>query len=553
MIGNASTALGNLFAGLRLTSSGAKQGGEAGAIDFGSVVAGLGQPEGGEQAAILLGDAGVVPGAIAVSAAPVDGLSVEGAPTAANDEAAAPELLSLIEQLQGKPVAPPTILPVAEGLPAGNAAPVSPETLLPAPVKGKKLLAVEPTELLAEGSVEVTRGGVISTENESAADSDEADADPIATLAVQADVEPAPAVVALSVAPTIIAPLRAGRTIYTTAAPAPATPADRAAPSAQPVPTQPAAAPITAAATQAVDFVLPGDQALPATAQATPVAPAATPESTTSDGIIWEPVPARPIFAAAAFAPPAPLAVDQNGAVIAPPVDQPVTVPVDVITATAAGIEPSGDSAATQDAAAPAAAPARTDSLLAMANQPAPTPAVVASPAPVVDLQAISAATVPANTDMTQQVIGHHLDLARDSAWLDQLARDIVSAGANDAKLQFKLNPEHLGSLHVELIRGGDGASVRMTTETEAARSALSDAQGRLIAEARAQGMKITETHVDLSQQGGRDQGQRGWADGQSGQSQSQPQSSRVNATVTMKALDAELADRRAASHERYA
>ena len=41
-----------------------------------------------------------------------------------------------------------------------------------------------------------------------------------------------------------------------------------------------------------------------------------------------------------------------------------------------------------------------------------------------------------------------------------------------------------------------------MTVDTEAARQILSDAQPRLAAEARAQGVRIAETHVDLSGSG---------------------------------------------------
>ena len=41
-----------------------------------------------------------------------------------------------------------------------------------------------------------------------------------------------------------------------------------------------------------------------------------------------------------------------------------------------------------------------------------------------------------------------------------------------------------------------------MTVDTEAARQILTDAQPRLTAEARAQGVRIAETHVDLSGSG---------------------------------------------------
>ena len=105
----------------------------------------------------------------------------------------------------------------------------------------------------------------------------------------------------------------------------------------------------------------------------------------------------------------------------------------------------------------------------------------------------------PATTDLA---VERQLDLARDSEWLDRLARDIARAGASDEPLRFRLHPQTLGSLHVELQQGDHGTAVRLTVETEAARQILADAQPRLAAEARAQGVRIAETHVDLSGSG---------------------------------------------------
>lgn len=94
------------------------------------------------------------------------------------------------------------------------------------------------------------------------------------------------------------------------------------------------------------------------------------------------------------------------------------------------------------------------------------------------------------------------LDIARDTAWLDRLAHDIARAASDDTPLRFRLHPQTLGHLQVELQQGDRGTAVRMTVDTEAARQILSDAQPRLAAEARAQGVRIAETHVDLSGSG---------------------------------------------------
>ena len=102
--------------------------------------------------------------------------------------------------------------------------------------------------------------------------------------------------------------------------------------------------------------------------------------------------------------------------------------------------------------------------------------------------------------------IERQLDLASDDQWLDRLARDIARAGASDEPLRFRLHPQTLGHLQVELTQSDRGATVRLTVETEAARNILADAQPRLAAEARAQGVRLADTEVDLrhrpSQQG---------------------------------------------------
>lgn len=100
-------------------------------------------------------------------------------------------------------------------------------------------------------------------------------------------------------------------------------------------------------------------------------------------------------------------------------------------------------------------------------------------------------------------VIERQLDLAHQQDWIDQLARDIAGAAGGDGKaLRFRLNPENLGSLHVEIAQSHHGAAVRISADTETARTIIADAQQRLVAEARAQGVRISETHVDLGSGG---------------------------------------------------
>ena len=122
---------------------------------------------------------------------------------------------------------------------------------------------------------------------------------------------------------------------------------------------------------------------------------------------------------------------------------------------------------------------------------------------------------MPASIEATpaaEIILERQLDFAHEGEWLDQLAKDIARTGG-DGQLRFRLNPEHLGSLHVELTQGAAGASVRLTADTEAARTIIADARPQLIAEARAQGVRIAEAHVDLGS-GSQSQAGQGQRDG---------------------------------------
>ncbi|MFC0307981.1 flagellar hook-length control protein FliK, partial [Rhizorhabdus histidinilytica] len=154
-----------------------------------------------------------------------------------------------------------------------------------------------------------------------------------------------------------------------------------------------------------------------------------------------------------------------------------------------------------EDAAEPAR-PAATPAPAAMAPAAAPQVAV-AQPVAVAPLvNDAAAADSPAAVDQPDQVIARHLDLARDNQWLDRLARDISQAATHQGHLKFQLNPEHLGALTVEIANGASGTAIRMTAETDQTRAIIADAQPRLLAEVRAQGLRVSESHVDLNQQG---------------------------------------------------
>jgi len=121
-------------------------------------------------------------------------------------------------------------------------------------------------------------------------------------------------------------------------------------------------------------------------------------------------------------------------------------------------------------------------------------------------------------------IVEQTLTIAKDGAWLDRLAKDIAGAGSGN-DLHFKLNPENLGALSVAISQKDDGASIRLTADNQATRDILVDAQPKLIAEARAQGLKVSDTQVDVRQEDrqsqnqnqGNSQDNQRWAQSQNG------------------------------------
>lgn len=103
--------------------------------------------------------------------------------------------------------------------------------------------------------------------------------------------------------------------------------------------------------------------------------------------------------------------------------------------------------------------------------------------------------------DPTDFAIEQQLDLSAEGEWLDSLAKDIARTAGEGGTLRFKLNPENLGTLRVEITPHASGAAVRLIADSDAARTLIADAQPRLVAEAKANGVRIAETHVDLGQQ----------------------------------------------------
>jgi flagellar hook-length control protein FliK len=230
----------------------------------------------------------------------------------------------------------------------------------------------------------------------------------------------------------------------------------------------------------------PASSALPAAVvQAAPSAPALPAGVAAS--------PAAPIVAADQPAPPIASPITAGAVASTANLTKPVAMRPDV----------RAGSAATRKAAANIDTDASaTDAPSADAVADLTLPIPVATPA--ASHSAVSASTVAspaADRSAGQLAAGgtdRQVDLAKQGAWLDGIAHDIAATGDASSPLRFGIAPQHLGAVQVELLRGAEGAAVTLTASNEASRAALADAKPQLLADARAQGLHIASTQVDV-------------------------------------------------------
>ncbi len=93
----------------------------------------------------------------------------------------------------------------------------------------------------------------------------------------------------------------------------------------------------------------------------------------------------------------------------------------------------------------------------------------------------------------------HSIDLVRDIAWVETLAREIVDARSQTDRLEFALSPDNLGKISIGLRAGASGMIVDVRTETAEATRLIADAQTRLADTLRSEGVRVAETHVALA------------------------------------------------------
>lgn len=88
-----------------------------------------------------------------------------------------------------------------------------------------------------------------------------------------------------------------------------------------------------------------------------------------------------------------------------------------------------------------------------------------------------------------------------DPHWIARMADEIARTAGDDGRARFRLNPETLGSMEVTVRHTADGISVRFEVESEQTRALIAHVEHRLQAEARANGLRIADTQVDLASQ----------------------------------------------------
>ncbi len=138
-----------------------------------------------------------------------------------------------------------------------------------------------------------------------------------------------------------------------------------------------------------------------------------------------------------------------------------------------------------------------------------------AAPAPT---QTLAPTINSPHPSIAQLATALRLDVGGGDAWLDTLSRDIaaIARQPHGGTLQFRLDPGTLGAMRVELTHGTDGARLAFHVATEAAHSAISEGQARLLGDARLHGARIVDSRVTIDAGAGQSglAGGGGWGSG---------------------------------------
>ena len=170
--------------------------------------------------------------------------------------------------------------------------------------------------------------------------------------------------------------------------------------------------------------------------------------------------------------------------------------------------------------AAPAAS-RPTSAVIAVASADAPVTKTADTPSMTILFAQPAALTsaAPFDTSAPALIAERVLDMDSDSAWIDQLARDIAATKSDGGDVSFRLMPRHLGRLDVAMQMSDEGLSLKMDTHHEATATIVTAAQGRLVDELRQQGVRVAGAEVTCTpgetgrQSPGQGQGRAGTPD----------------------------------------
>ncbi len=124
-----------------------------------------------------------------------------------------------------------------------------------------------------------------------------------------------------------------------------------------------------------------------------------------------------------------------------------------------------------------------TPSATPLATQTSAQPFAAGAAQPVADIGGM----------LGQQVI----DMGSGGQWIDGLAREIAALSKGEGQGSFRLSPEHLGPMRVEIRAGDQGANVTLTVETKAAEAMLVQDRHLLKADAQLSALRIGEVTVE--------------------------------------------------------
>lgn len=162
-----------------------------------------------------------------------------------------------------------------------------------------------------------------------------------------------------------------------------------------------------------------------------------------------------------------------------------------------------------------------------------PAPAIQAAsvqqmvqPAPQPVMQIIQPIVQP---DLAASLDRQVIDMTLAGQWIGRMAEEIVQIASDTGRSSFRLSPQALGAMQVDIFRTDKGADVRLIVQTEAAEAALQDGRHRLESDARLQGARINDVTIvrapeqqdasrsqsSTSQHNGQNAGQQGLASGQ--------------------------------------